>query len=105
MLLGTGWTLVTVDQIVNQGETMLYSLTFFSKAGEGEVRFYDGLDAASGRLIVPMLEADSFIPQARWDPPLRLERGLYVDFGNKMDAVLVQWDPVKDGKMPGEQSG
>lgn len=103
MQCGTGWTLVTVDQIVNQGETVLYSLTFFSDAGEGEARIYEGMDATSGRQIVPMIEADRFIPQASWDPPLRLERGLFVDMGSKMDAVLVQWDPIVGGRLPGQR--
>lgn len=103
MLCGTGWTLTTGDQIINQGESLLYGLLISTDEGEGDCAIYDGLDATSGRLIFNFLEADTPITDPKWDPPLRIERGLYIDFGNKMNAVLVQWDPIVGGRLPGQR--
>lgn len=103
MLLGTGWTLATGDRLINRGATLLYGWICSSDDGEGDAAIYEGLDSGSGRLILNILEADYPSPVVNFSEPLRLERGLYVDFGNKMNAILFRWDPVKDGKLPGSE--
>ena len=104
MTLGTGWTLATGDQVINKGQTLLYGLLLSSKNGEGEASIYEGLDTTSGRLIFKFVESDEPIIDINFDQPLRLERGLYVDFGSKMNAILFRWLPLIDGKLPGERA-
>lgn len=102
MLHGTGWTLATGDQIINEGETLLYGFVMLSKDGEGILNIYEGNDAMSGRLILGITEDDYPTPIVMFNKPLRLERGLFVDFGSKTRSVLFQWSPIKDGLLPGE---
>lgn len=94
---GTGWTLATGDQIINVGKTLLYGFVMLSTDGEGILDIYEGLDATSGRLILGIIEESYPMPVVMFNKPLRLDRGLFVDFGSKTQAVLLQWDAVKDG--------
>jgi hypothetical protein len=100
MAHGVGWTYVTADQIVNQGETLLHSIILLTSAAGTGVTLYDGLDAVSGRSLGPFEGAANISFSHTFPKPLRLDRGLFVDIGTNVTGVLVVWEPLKDEKLP-----
>lgn len=104
MELGTGSTLAVGSQIINEGQTLLYGLVIMATGTGSDLWIYDGLDATSGRLILKILEGTKVTGDIIFNKPLRLNRGLYVKFGSKMSSLLVQWDPLIAGKLPGERT-
>lgn len=96
--LGRGWSRLTGDRIVNEGQSVLFGLALKVSVTGGDVTVYEGTDALSGR-IVGIFEgiANETRPVMFGSAGLKMDRGIYVDFGSNVDEVLVIWDPVGVG--------
>lgn len=79
----------SVDALVNEGETFLAGVDVLASAAGGDVTLYEGLDTSSGRKIGTFKGDANITNQIRFNPPLRLERGLYVDVGSNITEVTI----------------
>jgi len=62
-------------------------------ASDGYSTLYDGLDDTSGRKVCRVNGQSKVSTQLDFGEGLRLERGLYVSFGDHTDEILVYFDP------------
>ena len=90
----SGWSVVTEDRLLNEGDSILYGLCVLSSAGGGDVTLYAGLDASSGRKIGRFEGANNQSNPIPFPKPIPCENGLYVDVGSNITEVLVFWSPV-----------
>lgn len=88
-----GWTNVTADKVVTAQPALLHALVLLASAAGGAVTIYEGQDTSSGRKILTVKGQANVSRPVRFQPPLRCERGIYVDVGSDVGEVLVLWEP------------
>jgi len=89
-----GFLNTAVDVIAQVGETFLYGLDITASLAAGAVTIYEGLDASSGRRINTFKTDATFTTPIRFNPPLYLQRGLFIDVGANIEGVTVYFKPV-----------
>jgi len=86
-------TLLTNDGAVSDFPCYLCSLTITTEGGgPGKVQVYDGSGPETAYLKMSLLCPSNETVQFRWEG-LYFDRGLYLDFVEKADYVLVEWEP------------
>ena len=93
MKTGCGFTRLTSDNIVNEGNTLLFGLHIDASADGGDVSLYEGLDASSGRLLGTFKGIANDVNKVTYPYPVFLDRGLFVDVGSSVTAVTLFWLP------------
>lgn len=96
MQQGSGFTRLTVDGIVNEGQTLLFGIHIEASTAGGDVTIYEGMDSQSGRILGVFKENLNNHEVKNIIPPVFLDRGLYVDIGSNVTAVTLFWLPVRD---------
>lgn len=98
----SAYTRLTNDGIVSTRPCRLYSvLVCTDGGGPGKVELYDGREAFSEQKVVTLLTPGNDAKQFHWRG-LEMQQGLYVDFVEKADHVLVEWETVYTGPEPAE---
>lgn len=92
-MYGHGYRYLTADEIVAEHPLVLRGIVLLVSTTGGDVTLYDGLEAASGRLIGRFEAiADTSTPIDLFG--LHVEHGLFVDVGSNVTSVLVVYDPI-----------
>jgi hypothetical protein len=84
-----------VDALVNEGETLLLGIDVLASSAGGDVTVYEGLDAESGRKVGTYKGAANVTNPIRFNPPLFLDRGLFLDIGTNITEVTAQFIPAR----------
>lgn len=87
----SAWRNVTGDTLVARNPCLLHGVVLLTSAGGGDVTIYEGQDATSGEKILSIEGANNISNQVAFNPPLPLQRGLYVDVGSNVSEVLVHF--------------
>jgi len=93
----SGWQTVTADddRIINEGVTLLHGVYLTASNGTADVDVYEGTDAFSGRRVFSLKAPNGQTKEMIFDPPILLERGIYLVTGNKVYTCLVAFTPVR----------
>ena len=91
---GVGFTRLTASAIVNEGETLLYGCLLTVTVDTSFISIYEGLDAVSGRLLANVLGLAIHSLPVKFDPPIFLDRGLYVVIGATVTEATMFWLPL-----------
>ena len=83
------------SQIVYRKGLLLKGIVINCHASDGYCTLYDGLDATSGRKIGRINGESKVSHQLDFGEGIRIERGLYVAFGDHCDQVIVYFDPFE----------
>jgi hypothetical protein len=94
---GIGFTRLTASAIVNEDPTLLYGGIVLSAVAASTVEIYEGLDAASGRLIATIMGPALISWVYEFANPLYLDRGLFVVIGAGITEATIFWLPVGAG--------
>lgn len=87
---------VTIDGRVSNKPTFLYSVALVaSTGGAATAVIRDGHDTSADAAI-DLAALTSSYDFRKFDPPLYLKKGLYVDVGSNVTAVLVHYLETKD---------
>jgi hypothetical protein len=89
------WLCLDGSQIVYHKGLLLKGVVINCHASDGYSTLYDGLDATSGRKICRINGASKVSTQLDFGEGIRVERGLYVAFGDHTDQVIVYFDPFE----------
>jgi len=96
MQKGAGFTRLTADGIVNEGQTLLFGIHIEASTAGGDVSLYEGNDSQSGRLIGTFKDNLTNHEVKNFNVPVYLDRGLFVDIGSNVTAITVFWLPVRN---------
>ena len=92
-----GYARLTADSLVSQGPCFLISADLIASAvGAATAVIRDGNDANS-EAVVDLTAVTSYSDSRTFDPPIFLKRGLFVDVGSNVAAVLVRYLPSPGG--------
>jgi len=83
------------SQIVYHKGLLLKGVVINCHASDGYSTLYDGLDATSGRKIGRINGQSKVSTPIDFGEGIRIERGLYVAFGDHTDQVIVYFDPFE----------
>lgn len=85
------WVLATNDQVIspNPGWVGAIIITPSSATKKGDCTLYDG-ESSGDPKIIKVLTLSGATKVIRFQPPLKTQRGLYLDFGGDTDSVLIQ---------------
>jgi len=85
------WTRVTADQKLLNGPGWLHSAFFVPSSAGGDVVIRDGADA-NGEIVIKMVsQLVSTVPLTPTSP-IRLQKGLFIDWGTTADSLLVGYE-------------
>jgi len=86
---------VTSNQVVCLSPCFLFAVDLISDTGGvSTAAIYDG-EGTKDPAVVDLAAAVSESDRARFNPPIFLRRGLYVDVGSNVTAVTVQYLPIR----------
>ena len=90
----SAYTFIERDTIICPRPCKVYSVIVYNVgADEGKVALYDGTDSSSGRFITHLTCPAKRTEQYRFNG-LECQRGLFVDFVEKAEEVMVEWEPI-----------
>ena len=89
-----GFTRITVDTLINEGETLLYGLIPLASGGAGVVTIYEGNDPVSGKILFLVNCLDVLTFPLIFPTPIYIDRGLYINLGANIASVTVLWKPA-----------
>jgi len=84
------WKFATVDMVLCNGPCELEYFNVAPSAGAAECALYNGVDT-SGELIIPVYLAVQLNYEYNPNPPIYCSKGLFIDIGDNVTGVLVQW--------------
>jgi len=91
-----GWNNVTTDGIVTSKPAWLHLLAItVAETGNGAT-IYEGQDAETGRKIIHLETLANRSFHARFAPPLKCDRGIYVALDDDCEEALVHWTPQSE---------
>jgi len=93
---GIGFTRVTQDTLINQGNTLVFGLSIEASADGGDVSLYEGMDNLSGRLHGTYKALANDRKPFGFPAPVYFDRGVYIDIGTNVTAVTIYWLPVRN---------
>lgn len=87
---------VTVDGIVANTPSLIYSLTITSNSGgAGTATIYNGSSSSAEQKVdVASIEDDT--QHMIYSPPMYFGRGIYVDLGDNITSVVVRYQDVRE---------
>jgi len=86
------WIRTTVDGCLSNSKTLVAAVIITPHATKyGSVTLYNG-ESANDPQVILLQSGTTESKVINFDPPLYLDRGLYVDVGGDVDDVLVQYD-------------
>jgi hypothetical protein len=88
-----GWSNVTADALITTHPALFHGVTLLTSAAAGDVTVYEGQDAVSGRKIGTFKAAANISWSVRFQPPLKCDRGIYIDVGSNVTEAIVHWSP------------
>jgi len=90
------WVRVTTDQVISPNPGCIGSVIVVpsSATKKGTATIYDG-ESSSDPEIVTVMTLTGDTKQIVFNPPLKTQRGLYLDIGGDTQEVLIQhsWGP------------
>lgn len=90
------YTRVTVDKKVCNRPCFLYAAHLVADTvGAATAVIRDGHDTG-GEAVVDLATLTSSNDPRRFDPPIYLKKGLYVDVGSNVTSVLVHFMPTRE---------
>jgi hypothetical protein len=90
--------LVAADKRVYHGPCFLYAAQLVSNtSGASTAVIRDGQNT-DAEVVVDLAALTSSNDPRRWDPPIYLKKGLFVDVGTNVTSVLVHYRPAKGKK-------
>lgn len=92
---GIGFSRVTQDSIINEGQSVVYGLKIEASVDGGDVSLYEGLDASSGRLEGTYKALQNDRKPFGFPVGIYFDRGIYVDIGSNVTAVTIYWLPLR----------
>ena len=86
------WVNTSIDILLSKREAFIKSviLTPSSANKRGDCTFYDG-ESTSDPKLIKILGESGQSTQFNFDPPLKTNRGLYLDVGGDVGEILVQF--------------
>jgi len=86
------WFRTTVDGCLSNSKTLVAAVVITPHNSKyGTVTLYNG-DSASDPHVILLQSGTTESKVINFDPPLFLDRGLYIDVGGDVDDVLIQFD-------------
>ncbi len=93
---GLLWADISVETLFSRDPGYFHGCIITANAGGGRVRFYDGSDATTGRLIMMAKGANQVSNAILFPVPLYCQRGLFVTDFSHLDNCLVLWEPAAE---------
>ena len=90
------WRRITDSGIVMEGPCLLYSVQGCVSQAGLVATVYDGLDPVSGNIIACVRTTANLSNGHDFDPPLYVNRGLYVTVGDNATDVLLSYREIDD---------
>lgn len=86
------WTRTTVDECLSNSKTHVAAVIITpTSQASGTVTLYNGKSTSDPQVIV-LQTGTTESKTVNFNPPLYLDRGLYVDVGDNVDDLLIQFD-------------
>jgi len=86
------WIRTTVDGCLSNSKTFVAAVIITPHNGKyGTITLYNGKSASDPQIIL-LQSGTTESKVINFNPPLYLDRGLYVDVGGDVDDVLIQYD-------------
>jgi hypothetical protein len=95
MIMAAAYRILSADQIVNEGPTLLTGIAMHVAVDGGGVAIYDGLDALSGALVLDLEGWANDTNPNNFTFPILLNNGLFVDIGSNIHHVTVFYIPLR----------
>jgi len=89
------YVMIEGSQIVYEAGLILKEIVINCSAEDGYSTLYEGKDAISGRKIGRINGESKVSTTILFGDGLRLERGLYIAFGDSTDQIIVIFDPFE----------
>ncbi len=87
---------VTVDGVVANTPSLIYSLTITSNSGgAGTATVYDGSSIKADQKVDVASIEDDTRHMSYW-PPMYFGRGIYVDLGDNITSVVVRYMDIRE---------
>ena len=93
---GIGFSRITQDGIINEGQSLVFGLKIEASADGGDVSLYEGLDTGSARLEGTYKALANDRKPFSFPAPIYFDRGIFVDIGSNVTAVTIYWLPVRN---------
>jgi hypothetical protein len=94
-MLASAYRVLTADQLVNEGPTLLTGFNLHVSADGAGVHIYDGMDVLSGQLVMHIVGWASDVNFGAFQFPILLNNGLFVDVGANLHHVTVFYIPLR----------
>jgi len=94
-MLVSAYRTLSIDQIINEGPTLLTGFQIHASADGGIVTVYDGLDATSGVIAAHGVGWANDTNPIMFPSPVFLNNGLFVDVGANVHHVSVYFIPLR----------
>lgn len=95
-MVGYNWDRFTSDNKVSLSPCSIGCVIITPNGqGSGDVTLYDG-ESTGDPKIIKLISGNSYTKVIRFQPPLITERGLYLDIGDNVDSVLIQYERYKE---------
>ena len=86
------WIRTTVDGCLSNSRTLVAAVIITpTSQSSGTVTLYNG-ESTNDPQVILLQTGTTESKVINFDPPLYLDRGLYIDVGASVDDVLVQYD-------------
>ena len=86
----------TVDKLVTAHDCLLWGFMVLASALGGDVTFYAGRDATSGRKIGTVKGGATLTNPIMLAKPIFCDGGLYIDVGSSITEATVFYEPLED---------
>ena len=94
-MLASAYRVLTTDQLVNEGPTLLTGFNLHVSVDGAGVHIYDGMDTLSGQLVIHLVGWASDVNFGSFSSPILLNNGLYVDVGASLHHFTVFYIPLR----------
>ena len=85
----------TADALVTRQDCLLWGVMVLASALGGDVTFYAGRDATSGRKIGTVKGGATLTNPIMLGKPIFCDGGLYIDVGSSITEVTVFYEPLE----------
>jgi hypothetical protein len=96
-MLASAYRVLTTDQIVNEGPTLITGFNLHVSVDGAGVHIYDGLDAESGFLVMHVVGWANDVNFGAFHIPILLNNGLFVDVGANLHHFSIFYIPLRGG--------